>query len=121
MNSPPPLRRLLIVEDNADSRRSLQTLLELLGHRVEAAADGQEGVDMALAGRPDVAVVDIGLPRLDGYEVARRVRAALGAAVRLIALTAYTQPEYRRRAIEAGFDHYLTKPLELSELQALLA
>jgi CheY-like chemotaxis protein len=81
--------RVLLVEDHPDGRETLKLLLELCGYQVEAAADGRQGVEKGLAWRPEVAVVDIGLPLLDGYEVARRLRAALGGRVRLIALTAY--------------------------------
>jgi two-component system, sensor histidine kinase len=113
MEAPPAPRRVLVVEDDADSRDTLGLLLRLWGHEVEVAADGREGLERALAWRPDVAVVDIGLPLLDGYEVAKRVRAALGPAVRLIALTAYDD---RRRALDAGFDHHLRKPADANEL-----
>jgi signal transduction histidine kinase/ActR/RegA family two-component response regulator len=113
--------RLLVVEDHADSRELLQSLLAEAGHHVATAADGRAGVDAALATRPDVMVVDIGLPRLDGYGVAREVRAALGEDVYLIALTGYGQPEDRRRAMEAGFDVHLTKPVDAFALLDLLA
>jgi CheY-like chemotaxis protein len=113
-------RNVLIVEDSADIRESLQELLEGLGHRVEAAADGEQALVRALAQRPDVALVDIGLPRIDGYEVARRMREALGTDVLLLALTGYGQPEDRARAAEAGFDLHLTKPVELDTLELLL-
>jgi len=116
----PSSRRVLVVEDNPDSRETLRTLLELWGHHVEVAGDGRQGVEKALDWRPEVAVVDIGLPLLDGYEVARRVKAALDG-VRLIALTAYGQPQDRRRAFEAGFDIHLTKPADPDELRRLLA
>jgi CheY-like chemotaxis protein len=88
---------------------------------VEAAVDGQEGITKALAWNPNVAVVDIGLPVLDGYEVARQVRSALGPAVYLVALTAYGQPEDRKAALQAGFDAHLTKPANLPALASLLA
>jgi two-component system, sensor histidine kinase len=119
MNAVP--RRVLVVEDNPDSRESLRMVLELYGYRVEVAEDGRQGVEMALAWGPDAAVVDIGLPLLDGYAVARRVRAALGANIRLIALTGYAQYSDRQRAFEAGFDAHLTKPTDLDELSRLLA
>ncbi|VTT96735.1 histidine kinase : Multi-sensor hybrid histidine kinase (Fragment) OS=uncultured bacterium PE=4 SV=1: HisKA: HATPase_c: Response_reg [Gemmataceae bacterium] len=114
-------RHVLIVEDNADGRESLATLLGLMGHRVDVAEDGPSGVEVALAVRPEVALIDIGLPGLDGYAVASRVRAALGRSVFLVALTGHSQPEDRRRAAEAGFDAHLTKPVEPEELQALIA
>ena len=113
-------RRMLIVEDNPDGRETLRMMLEMWGHRVEVAADGQQGVEMALALRPEAALVDIGLPLLDGYEVARRVRAALGREVFLIALTGYGQPHDHRRAFEAGFDAHLVKPADPEELRKLL-
>ena len=116
----PASRRVLVVEDNPDGRAMLRLLLELCGHQVEAAADGREGVEKALAWAPEVAVVDIGLPGLDGYEVARRLRAALGGRVVLIALTAYGGPEDRLRSYLSGFDHHLTKPADVGELLRLL-
>ena len=113
-------RHVLIVEDNPDGRETLRQMLEMWGHRVEVAADGQQGLDQALALRPEVALVDIGLPLLDGYEVARRVRAALGRDIFLIALTGYGQPHDHRRAFEAGFDAHLVKPAEPEDLHELL-
>lgn len=109
-------RRILIVEDNADSRETQRILLELLGHRVEVAADGTEGVKKALDGRPEVALIDIGLPGLNGYEVAKRIRETLGGRVFLIAQTAYGQHEDRENAFQAGFDVHLVKPVDLDEL-----
>ena len=113
-------RRVLIVEDSPDNRATLQLLLQSWGHEVEAAGDGLRGVQRALAWRPEVAVVDIGLPLLDGYQVARQIRAALRDDVFLIALTGYGQPENRRRAFEVGFDIHMTKPADLDELSRLL-
>jgi signal transduction histidine kinase len=113
-------RRVLIVEDNPDGRETLRMMLEMWGHRPEVAADGQQGVELALALRPEVALVDIGLPILDGYEVARRLRAALGRSIFLIALTGYGQPHDFRRAFEAGFDAHLVKPAEPEDLRDLL-
>ena len=78
-------RHILIVEDSDDNRDSLQELLESQGHRVDTATDGEQGVECAIAGHPEVALVDIGLPRLDGYEVARRIRAAGGSDIFLVA------------------------------------
>jgi signal transduction histidine kinase len=113
-------RRVLIVEDNPDGRETLRVMLEMWGHEVEATADGQQGVERALALRPEAALVDIGLPIFDGYEVARRVRAVLGRDIFLIALTGYGQPHDHRRAFEAGFDAHLVKPAEPDELRRLL-
>jgi CheY-like chemotaxis protein/two-component sensor histidine kinase len=113
-------RHVLVIEDNPDGRETLRMMLEMWGHQVEVAADGQQGVDLALALRPQVALVDIGLPVLDGYQVARQVRAALGRDIFLIALTGYGQPHDYRRAFEAGFDAHLVKPAEPEELHDLL-
>ncbi len=113
--------RVLVIEDNRDGRETLRTLLELLGHQVETAADGLEGLNRALAWRPDVAVVDIGLPRLDGYQVARQIRASLGRRIVLLAHTGYGRQEDRREALLAGFDAHLVKPMSLDELSYWLA
>jgi two-component system, sensor histidine kinase len=115
------IRHVLIVEDNPDGRESLRLLLELLGYQVEVAADGVEGVRKALQGHPEVAIVDIGLPRLDGYQVARKVRNALGPDVLLIAYTACDAEEVGRRVSEAGFDVHLVKPAALEQLAPCLA
>jgi signal transduction histidine kinase/ActR/RegA family two-component response regulator len=113
-------RRVLIVEDNVDTRETLRRVLELDGHDVQEAADGAEGVEVALASRPEVVIVDIALPRLDGYQVARRLRAALGAAPLLIAVTGYGQIEDRRLSHDAGFDVHLVKPVTPDQLAAAL-
>jgi CheY-like chemotaxis protein len=114
------LCRVLVVEDNPDARETLCFLLTLRGFQVEEAGDGQEGLHKGLAWQPAAAVVDIGLPLLDGYEVARRLRHALETRILLIALTGYGQPEDRQRALAAGFDHHLTKPADPDELLRLL-
>jgi CheY-like chemotaxis protein len=121
MESPSPGRSILIVEDNADARDALRVLLELEGHVVEAVEEGQQALEIARAKDPDIALVDIGLPGIDGYEVARLVRARDGRRPVLIALTGYGQPEDRRRASEAGFDEVLVKPVDPTVLAALLA
>ncbi len=107
--------RVLVVEDIPEVRLLLRLLLEVKGFQVEEAGDGREGVRKAIDWRPEVAVMDIGLPGFDGYEVARRV-SALDGNIRLIALTVYGSPEDRRRAFEAGFDVHLTKPADPDEL-----
>jgi signal transduction histidine kinase/ActR/RegA family two-component response regulator len=109
-------RRVLIIEDNVDTRETLRRVLELDGHEVQEAADGAQGVDLAIATRPEVVIIDIGLPRLDGYQVARRLRAALGAAPLLVAVTGYGQAEDRRMSREAGFDVHLVKPVAPEQL-----
>ena len=114
-------RSILIVEDNDDAREALRMLLELDGHVVEAAAEGVQALEIVRDKDPDVALVDIGLPGIDGFEVARRARAADAKRPLLIALTGYGQPEDRRRATEAGFDSLLVKPVDPSVLSDLLA
>ncbi len=115
-----PSRHILIVEDNSDGRESLAILLRLLGHRVEEAENGQRGLELALAARPEAILLDIGLPDRNGYEVGRELRQGLGPAVLLVALTGHGQPEDRLRAAEAGFNAHLVKPVEPDALQHLL-
>ena len=119
---PPEARRLriLVIDDNEDSATTMRDLLELDGHQVELASDGQRGMEAALASCPDVVLSDVGLPGLDGYEVARRLRAAGSTAV-LVALTGYTSSEDVQRSYEAGFHHHLGKPPDLAKLAELLA
>jgi signal transduction histidine kinase/ActR/RegA family two-component response regulator len=114
--------RVLLVEDNEDSRQTLAAVLAMRGHRVLEAGDGAEGLRIALAEQPDVAVVDVGLPGIDGYELARRLRAAAGnRRIGLIALTGYGQAEDKERALKAGFDMHLTKPIEPQRLLQAIA
>jgi CheY-like chemotaxis protein len=113
-------RHIVIVEDNHDGRESLAMLLDLLGHRVNVAEDGPKGLEAILALRPEIALIDIGLPGMDGYELARKARAALGEGVVLVALTGYGLPEDRQQAMEAGFNSFLLKPVDLAALQQLL-
>ena len=114
-------RRVLIVEDHDDARDMLRHLLERAGHEVHEATDGPSGLDLALRLELDAAVIDIGLPALDGYEVARRVRAAGRTGMLLVAVTGYGQAGDRQRSHEAGFDAHLTKPVDPLALEALLA
>jgi two-component system CheB/CheR fusion protein len=114
-------RRILVIEDNADARESLRTVLELAGHEVYEADSGPSGIDTALQLRPDVTFVDIGLPGVDGYEVARRLRASAETRLRLVALSGYGQPDDRRRADEAGFDAHLVKPVHPAVLLRVIA
>ena len=119
--TPDRRRTILIVEDNDDARESLGLLLESLGHRVFAAADGPHGVALALGHQPEVVLIDLGLPGLDGYEVARAVRASpVGKAALLIAVTGYGQAEDRRRSTQAGFDAHLVKPVSQRLLSTLI-
>ena len=120
--APRPARqaRVLIVEDNDDSRVSLQRLLQADGHLVSTARDARAGLEAAVAGSPNIAIVDIGLPGADGYQFARALRERLGSGVRLIALTGYGTEADRQRAAEAGFDSHLTKPVDFDRLLALI-
>lgn len=114
--------RILIVEDNEDARSSLHTVLALAGHEVFESEGGQGSVDAALALMPDAAIIDISLPGIDGYEIARRIRSASGGSrIFLIALTGYGQPEDRKLSYEAGFNLHLVKPLRFDELFDVLA
>jgi signal transduction histidine kinase len=113
-------RRILVVEDNPDGREMLHHLLKMAGHEVLEAVDGPSGLEATLRQRPDVALVDVGLPGLDGYELARRVRATGDASIYLVALTGYGQPDDRRQAMEAGFDAHLVKPVNPEALLATI-
>jgi two-component system, OmpR family, sensor kinase len=114
-------RRIVLVDDNQDAVLSLKDFLETCGHAVDIAHDGEEGRDLILHERPHVAFVDLGLPKLDGFEVARQVRrAGLGQDTRLVALTGYGDPETRKRAVDAGFDAHVVKPVEMDELERLI-
>jgi two-component system, sensor histidine kinase len=104
-------RRVLIVEDNDDAREALRILLEIAGHEVRCAADGLAAVDMVRVWRPHVALVDIGLPGINGYEVADRLRTEYGDDVFLVAVTGYGQPDDQRQALAAGFDAHVVKPV----------
>jgi CheY-like chemotaxis protein len=113
--------RVLLIEDNDDARTMLQELLRLWGYQVESACDGPAGLERAWAWRPDVVLIDIGLPGLDGYEVARALRRSeYGRCPLLVAVTGYSQPSDRRRAFAAGFDAHLVKPVELDQLAAII-
>ena len=115
-------RRALVVDDNVDAARSLAMLLKLAGHEVHTVHDGHAALGVVGEFQPDVIFLDIGLPGLDGYEIARRLRAMPEAEdVLLLALTGYGQEDDRRRSFEAGFDQHLVKPIELGTLHAILA
>jgi signal transduction histidine kinase/DNA-binding response OmpR family regulator len=112
-------RDILLVEDNEDIRETLAELLRRRGHTVREADSGQAGIELARAAPPEIALVDIGLPELDGFEVAERLR-ALAPGARLVALTGYGGAEDRRRGSEAGFRAHLVKPVDIDELSALI-
>ena len=113
------MTRVLVVEDSQDSREALQILLELEGHEVRLAASGEDAVRAVTESEPDWALIDIGLPDIDGYETARRIRAG-HRAVRLIALTGHNRPEDRERALAEGFDAHLVKPVDPARLFTIL-
>jgi CheY-like chemotaxis protein len=115
-------RKILVVDDNVDSANTMSRMLSILGHEVETAFDGLEAVNAAAAFRPEIVLLDIGLPRMNGYEVAEQIRQqSWGTDMVLIAQTGWGQQEDKQRAIEAGFDHHLTKPLDVAELLKLIA
>ena len=112
--------RIVLVEDNDEARELLTDFLTDEGHDVQSVGDGRQGAELIVGVTPDVAVVDIGLPTIDGYEVARYVRSHLHASVRLVALTGYGQPQDRAKAAEAGFDIHLVKPIHPPDLLRFL-
>jgi len=117
----PPARSLhvLTIEDDQDGREVLREMLEARGHRVEAAADGAEGIAEAARAPPDLVLTDLGLPGMDGFEVARRLRAACSPVPYLVALTGHGLPEDRRRTRDAGFDDHLVKPVDVTLLDGI--
>jgi signal transduction histidine kinase/CheY-like chemotaxis protein len=118
----PRRRRVLVADDNTDAGESLAMLLRLDGHEVEIARNGPEALELYSRMRPEVAILDIGMPGLSGYDVARRIRQRQGEAeITLIALTGWGQASDKARAAEAGFDHHFTKPVEPSALSALIS
>jgi CheY-like chemotaxis protein len=114
--------RILIADDNRDAADSLSMLLELAGHEVRVAYLGSVALSLARAFRPDVALLDIGMPDLSGYEVAQALRReSWGRGIQLIALTGWGQERDRQEALEAGFNHHLTKPIDPDQLEAFIA
>ncbi len=114
-------RRILVVDDNLDAQQGLTLLLEIEGHQVLTASDGAQGLELATAHRPDIALVDIGMPIMDGYELARRIRASdWGNSIRLVALSGWGQPDDVIRAREAGFDSHLMKPVTFEVVSEIL-
>ena len=119
--SPGRRRRVLIVEDSVDARDSLRLLLELAGHEVDTSEDAASSLEKIRVFQPDVALIDIGLPGMDGYQLAQALRLSPHAqGLRLIALTGYGQAEDQRKALSAGFDLHLTKPVDPDQLQVIL-
>ncbi len=115
-----PKRRILVVDDNVDAADALAELLRDYGHDVRAAHDGPSAIEQAGRHRPDIVLLDIGMPGFDGYEVARRMRTELGLKATLVALTGYGEARHRRLSREAGFDQHVTKPVDIRKLEMLL-
>ena len=113
--------RILVVDDNEDSAETMAIYLQSNGHEVRTADNGMAAVETAAEFRPNAVLMDLGLPKLNGYEAATRIRAQRGREVLLVALTGWGQEADRQRSREAGFDHHLTKPVELDELRRLLS
>lgn len=113
--------RVLVVDDNRDIADALAALLDLQGCHVRVAHHGEEGLEAALEFQPDVVFLDIGLPGIDGYEVARQLRSrSEGQQLTLVALTGYGQASDRQKSAEAGFDHHLVKPARLDQIREIL-
>ena len=115
-----PMRRILVVDDNVDAADALAELLRDYGHDVRAVHDGPSAIEQAAIHRPDIVLLDIGMPGFDGYEVARRMRTELGLKSTLVALTGYGEARHRRLSREAGFDQHVTKPVDIRKLEKLL-
>jgi two-component system OmpR family response regulator len=117
----PTGQRVLLVDDNTDSSEPLSLLLQAKGHETRISVEGEEAIAMADEFLPDCVVLDLGLPGIDGYEVARRLRERpYGAKLTLVALTGWAGKEIRVRAAEAGFDYHLVKPVNLEELERIV-
>ena len=118
----PTEKRVLIVDDNEDAANSLAMILSLDGHEVQSAYSGPQALEQVDSFDPDVVLLDIGLPVMDGYEVARRIRERPNAnEIRLIALTGYSRDSDKERAREAGFDDHVVKPVEIARLRSVIA
>ncbi|PYQ66531.1 MAG: hypothetical protein DMF53_03455 [Acidobacteria bacterium] len=115
-------RRVLVVDDNRDAAESLELLLQIWGHQARSAQDGPEALSLAAEFQPEIVLLDIGLPGMDGYEVARQMRALpAGRNALIVAVTGYGRNSDRLQSQEAGFDHHLVKPVQPEVLQELIA
>ena len=115
-------RHILVIDDHEETREALATVLRTLDHQVDVVESGERGIELSVLRRPEIVLVDLGLPGLDGLEVARRLRARMQTDTpTLVAFTGYGRPEDRERAREAGFDGFLLKPVSAEELQAAIA
>ena len=117
----PEKRRILVVDDNHDSADSLAALLSLGGHETHTANDGEHAISEAAKLRPDVILLDIGMPGMDGYQTCRKIRSALGQEVVIVAVTGWGQEQDKDEAYRAGFNAHLTKPADPAALEHLLA
>lgn len=121
-DAPSTARRVLVVDDNVDAAESLAALLRLFGHEVDVAFDGEQALTVAPEVKPDLVLLDLGMPRMDGHEVARRMRAApWGGRMRIIALSGFGDSADRARSLEAGCDDHLVKPVSPVDLELALA
>ena len=118
-SAPSKKARVLIVDDHIDAAATLKIFLKMDGHNVVVANDGESAIQAAQEHQPEVALLDIGLPNKDGYQVARELRGKL-PSIKLIAISGWGQEEYKRRSVEAGFNHHLVKPIDVEELRQLL-
>jgi CheY-like chemotaxis protein len=116
-----PARRILVADDNRDAADSLALMLEMLGHEVSQANDGLEAIEAAKRVQPELIFLDLGMPRMNGYDAARLIRTApeCNSAI-LVALTGWGQEEDRRRSLEAGFNHHIVKPIDFTVVENLL-
>ena len=114
------IRQVLIVEDNADQAATLKMFLSIKGHNLEIASSGPAAIELARRQRPDVVLLDLGLPGFDGFEVARRLRQEHGSQMRIIAVSAYASESDRRQSIEAGCELHLVKPADPRFIESLL-
>jgi len=115
-------RRILVVDDNVDAASSLSVMLDIMGHQVRTAHDGESGIEVAAAFHPDLILMDIGMPKLNGYDACRRIREQpWGENIEMVALTGWGQADDRRKSQEAGFDRHMVKPVDLDVLTKLLA
>jgi CheY-like chemotaxis protein len=121
MPASPSTLRVLVVDDNADSAEMLQVLLGMMGHDAHLAHDGRTALEQYDTLKPQVVLLDISLPDVSGYEVAKQLRAQQAGPLLLIALTGWTDPEARQKALESGFDHHVTKPADIDVLNRLLS
>jgi CheY-like chemotaxis protein len=116
-----PARRILVADDNVDSARMLELVLATLGHQVLTVHDGLAALEAVSTFGPDLALLDIGMPKKNGYDVARELRARLGDGITLVALTGWGKEDDKKRALDSGFDHHLTKPVDFQMLERLVA